>query len=302
MRLLFKFMALLIIFAGACKNQRVDLGASISKMNGPVNLNFIGHWLDEGKKEQLLHELINEFEFLNQDIKINMQFPTYYANIPEAKFNAQDILSPKAEWDIIRINNDLTGISSEIKEPGWQKKYLVDFSEIEEFRSNTIPELLTDKTKSEFGGILPGPGVDGYNWALWCNTDVAKKVGIDVKQFDMTNEDFLSYLKAVDEYNRSHNDSIIPFFDASDWKTMGTIAIELYMSEIGDVDKIPDNHYSEKKLEAVNKVLQDIERFSRYNSLQKTNSRIICGWIIVFTLLKINVCFLLMAHGCIISG
>jgi ABC-type glycerol-3-phosphate transport system substrate-binding protein len=263
MRLFYRFLIFLIIFTGACENKRVEKGTSISNIKEPVPLNFIGHWLDEGKKEQMLYELINEFEFLNQDIQINMKFPSYYSNMSEAKFNAQVLLSPKMEWDIIRINNDLKGISAEIKEPGWEKKYLVDFSEIEEFRNNTKSDLLTEEAKSKFGGIMPGPGIDGYNWTLWCNTDIAKKVGIDVKQFDMTSEDFLSYLRAVHEYNQAHNDSIIAFLEASDWTTINTIAGELFMSEIGEVNEIMDVKYSEKKIKAWSKVLHEIEIYSK---------------------------------------
>ncbi len=271
MKLSLKYFIFLLIFTCACKSRIGDSNVKKNIKLEPMSLNFIGHWKDEGKKEQLLYELINEFEFLNQDIKINLEFPAYYANTTEAKFNSQVILSPKPQWDIIRINNNLSGISEEINEPGWEKKYLVDFSGIEEFRKNTKPELLSEETKSKYGGIIPGPCIDGYNWTLWCNTDVANKVGIDVKQFDMSSDDFLSYLNAVNEYNHLHHDSIIPFFEANDWRTMNTLAFELFMSEIGDKNEILDKNFFERKIEAWSKVLHEIEKYSHYKSKQQNN-------------------------------
>src|SRR5512133_3587979 len=40
-----------------------------------TEIKMVGHWLHEGDREKLLHEVNNEFEFLNQDLKISMKFP-----------------------------------------------------------------------------------------------------------------------------------------------------------------------------------------------------------------------------------
>ena len=237
-----------------------------------VQLNFIGHWLGEGKKEQLIKEIINEFEFTNQDVKINMKFPeeVYFDrrkdNI-ETVFNSKIALSENPEWDIIRINNEYTKVADSLRDPGWAKKYLVDFSEIPEFIKSTRPELLSDTVKALYGGIIPGPFIDGYNWPLWCNTEVAKKVGIEVKQFGMTNDDFLEYVKAVYEYNQKNGDSIIAVYEAWNWKTTHTIAQELYFSEIDDYKEIMNEKYNEKKLLAWEKVLRETEKLSKYKPL-----------------------------------
>jgi ABC-type sugar transport system, periplasmic component len=265
---------LILIFLGSCKNDIEYLNFKQVEKKIPTALNIVGHWADEGKKEQMLKELINEFEFTNQDIKINMKYPEQIytvrgKNNAEAKFNANAILSPTPEWDIIRINDAIPAISRVINEPGWEKKYLVDFSEIEEFRKNTRPELLTDKAKAPYGGIMPGPCIDGYNWALWYNSDIAKKIGIEVKQFDMTNEDFLNYIKAVYDYNKSHNDSIIAVYESGDWGTLHAITDMLYLSEIADIEEIENYSFSEKKLQALNKVLHEIEKYSEYKPLPK---------------------------------
>jgi len=255
-----------------CSNNKTTINIEgykpLQKVN-PTQLNFLGHWLGEGKKEQLLKELINEFEFTNQDVKINMKYPEeiYFdrrkQNI-ETAFNAKIALSEKPEWDIIRLNNEYAKVADSLHDQDWGKKYLVDFSEIPEFRNTTREELLTDNIKAQYGGIIPGPFIDGYNWALWCNLEVAKKVGIEVKQFNMTADDFLGYLKAVYDYNKLHNDSIMGIYDAFDWSTIQSIAQELFFSEIGNYNEIIEFHYSDKKMNAWEKVLREIEKMSAY--------------------------------------
>jgi ABC-type glycerol-3-phosphate transport system substrate-binding protein len=284
----FNYYLSVILFSGIflsfsmCRNSRTNINIEgykpLDKVS-PSQLNFLGHWLGEGKKEQLLNELINEFEFVNQNVKINMKYPEeiYFdrrkLNI-EVSFNAKIVLSDKPEWDIIRLNNEYSKVADSLHDPEWTKKYLVDFSEIPEFCKNTKPELLTDNIKAQYGGIIPGPFIDGYNWALWCNMEVAKKVGIEVKQFDMTADDFMGYIKAVYDYNKGHNDSIIPLYEAFDWSTSQTIAQMLFYSEIGDFNEITDFRYSDKKFKALEKVLRELEKLAVYKPLPSNYRKI----------------------------
>jgi ABC-type glycerol-3-phosphate transport system substrate-binding protein len=254
-------------------NKQSDNYKPLSKIQ-TTEVNFLGHWLDEGKKEQLLKELINEFEFVNQDITVHLDYLEKMSKenkISEnyAQCNAGYILSEKPEWDIIRANNEFWLISRYINDPDWMKKYLVDFSEIPEFVNSTRPELLTDSVKAQYGGIIPGPFLDGYNWTLWCNTEVAKKIGIEVKQYDMSFEDFSGYLKAVFQYNQNHSDSVVGIFEAGDFSTTNTIAEQLFFSEIGDYNEIINNKYSVKKIAAWDKVLHKMEEISKYRVVPK---------------------------------
>ena len=277
-RLFFKniitFIFLFIIFYSCGYDKSKTLLESYKPLQKvvPTHLNLLGHWLGEGKKEQLLNEIITEFEFANQDILVNMKYPEqiYFdrrkENI-ETVFNSKIALSDKPEWDIIRLNNEYEKVADSLKDHDWAKKYLVDFSQIPEFRKSTRPELLNDTIKARYGGIIPGPFIDGYNWVLWCNTEVAKKVGIDVKQFDMTFDDFSNYLKAVYDYNKSHNDSIMGIYEAWNWETTKTLAQELFFSEIGNYNEILNFKYSEKKINTWDKVLHDLEKLSVYKPL-----------------------------------
>ena len=266
------FLGYSIINAGSINSEKTTF-KPLPKIE-TTELNFLGHWLNEGHKERVLKEAINEFEFRNKDVKININYLEKLikgneSTIDFAKYNARFISSEKPEWDIVRVNNDFWNIGKRLNDTGWIKKYLVDFSEIDEFRNTTRPELLTNEVKLQYGGIIPGPFIDGYNWLLWCNTEVAKKVGIEVKQFGMTNEDFVAYLKAVDDYNKTHNDHIMSIFEAGDFRTTHTIAEELFYSEMGNYDEIKNTNFSEKKLAAWEKVLHEMERLAKYNPVSK---------------------------------
>ena len=50
MKLLNMFLVCSLIYIGACNNKKVDSGIKISEKKETIPLNLIGHWLDEGKK------------------------------------------------------------------------------------------------------------------------------------------------------------------------------------------------------------------------------------------------------------
>ncbi len=266
-------VTILLIFS--CEHEKV--GENIvykSKNVAPNQLRFIGHWLDEGEKEKLLLETINEFEFTHQDVKITVDYLEKMSQqkLIDVNFDiyiAKQIISENPDFDILRVNNAFWSINKYIPDKDYMRKYLVDFSEIDEFRANTRPELLTDKVKAQYGGIIPGPFIDGYNWPLWCNTALAAKIGINVKQFDMSFEDFLTYVAAVNDYNKQHSDSIVPIFEAGNFATTHTLAEMLFFSEIANDDEIKDVNYSTKKINAWSKVAKDLERLATYKPLPK---------------------------------
>ncbi len=168
--------------------------SSINKVRTPVN--FIGHWLYQAKKEDLVREIANEFEFLNQDCSVNLQFPedVYYdrskANCEE-EFVKTQLLSDHPKFDILRINDQYLNIAFYMKDMDWPKKYLVDFSQYPQFISSTNPDLVNDSAKAKWKGIIPGPYLEGYNYSIWYNQELAKELGLEIKQFGMTFEDCL---------------------------------------------------------------------------------------------------------------
>jgi ABC-type glycerol-3-phosphate transport system substrate-binding protein len=270
------FLLPLLLFILSCSNKRnnndhgQNYNKSIAKDSNVKTLNFIGHWMNEGRRAIFVRELANEFEFLNQDYKVNLVFPEQlYWNRDdprcEAKYLEKVFKSDTSKWDIIRINNEYYTIADYLNDPDWAKKYLVDFSEIPEFRAHTNPDLLSQTNKDFWKGIIPGPFLEGYNWSLWYNKELAKEIGIRIKQFNMTADDIIQYVKTVSDYNKQNNSQIIPLLDCSDWSTTYVLALQLYISQIGDISEIDKDLYDEKKLEAWYKTLQVLETLAKNN-------------------------------------
>lgn len=246
-----------------------------------VTVNFIGHWYKEGSRENLVRDFVREYGLKNQHININLKFPeeVFYNREDlqsNQKFVAKILKQEKPEWDIVRINGEYPEISQQIGDPDWPKKYLVDFSEIQEFRDGTLPELLSDEAKKAWNGIIPGPYIEGQFWALWCNKKVAQKLGIEIKQYGMTFEDFKGYLKAAHEYNlRNPQNYITPIYESVDWPTTTIIAIQLYASLLNSPEEFFLGEITDHRLNAWKKTLEALEEISGYQPLnpnwQKVN-------------------------------
>lgn len=172
------------------------------------------------------------------------------------------------EWDIVRINDQFEEVVSFSGDSAWAKKYLVDFSTIPEFRRNTRPELLSDEVKSRWGGIIPGPFVEGQYWALWSNAKVAEKVGVQVKQYGMTPDDLLAYVKAVHAYNKNNpGDKVVAIHDASDWRTAFAFTYHMYVTALHDKEALLTKEITQKKLDAWFKVLKALESMAPYEPI-----------------------------------
>jgi ABC-type glycerol-3-phosphate transport system substrate-binding protein len=266
-----------IVLLSSCSNSDksyndVKTNTKNTSIANVKTLNIIGHWLNEGKRENLVRELANEFEFLNQEYRVNLVFPEqiYWTRTDpncEAKYLKKVLTSDTSNWDVIRINNEYYTVANYMNDPDWAKKYLVDFSEIPEFKAHTNPDLLTKANKDFWNGIIPGPYLEGYNWSLWYNRELAKEIGLEVKQFGMTANDLIQYVKVVTEYNKRNNSQIMPLLDCSDWSTTYVLALQLYISEVGDVNEINSDSYNEKKLEAWHKALKVCEELSKNKAI-----------------------------------
>jgi len=249
----------------------------------PVTVNFIGHWYKEGKREDLVRNFVREYGLKNQQVNINLKFPeeVFYNREDlqsNQKFVAKILRQEQPEWDIVRINGEYQEIMQQIGDPDWPRKYLVDFSEIEEFRNGTLPELLTDEAKKAWNGVIPGPYIEGQFWALWCNKKVAQKVGIEVKQMGMTFDDFKGYLKAVHEYNlRNPQNYITPIYESIDWPTTMVIAIQLYASLLQSPDEFFQGEITESRLEAWKKTLEALEDISSIQPLNPNWQKVSWG-------------------------
>lgn len=235
-------------------------------------LNFIGQWLNEGKRETLVREFVREYEFKNQHVSINLKFPdeVYYDRgdpQSDAKFIEKIIKKDRADWDIIRVNGDYSGIAGYLNDKDWPSKHLVDFSKFPQFVRNISPQINIEKAKKKWNGIIPGPILEGQYYALWVNNEVAKKIGIEVKQYGMTFNDFLSYVRAANEYNNNNSDKITILHDAMDWTTLAAFAFQLYGSITNDLNTFSNPGFSQHRFEAWKKTLGAMEELSVYNVL-----------------------------------
>lgn len=273
----FLFLLVFVVFNifTSCKkadNQEVNYN-ELEAVKEPTVINFIGHWLNEGERENFVRNIAREYEFKNQHVKINLKFPeeVYYDELDRKsneKFTARVISEGLTDWDIIRINGEYREVYDILKDKDWAKKNLVDFSTYEEFRENTLPQLLTDEAKAEWSGIIPGPYVEGQYWALWCNRKVAEKIGVEVKQFGMTFDDFLGYAKAVYDYNQNHpNDKIKTLFESYVWETTQALGISLYASLMDSAEEFKSGRLTEKRLKAWEKTLLALEQLSAYQPI-----------------------------------
>lgn len=264
------FIMGVLFFAVSCtqKTSKHEVSGKPIKVAEPVQLNWVGHWQNEGYKEQLLYDMARRFEFENQDVVINIKFPKdAYGGKNEAEYIIEELKKPASTWDIFRINNEVNGIANIINNPEWPAEYLVDFSQFEQFRNNSQDVVTSEKMKKRWGGIVPGHALDAHSFVLWCNKDVAAKLGIEIKQFDITVDDFELYLKKVNEYNKTNNKTIYGFTFNSGWLPTYSLGLQLFCSIIGDYNKIIDENYSEEKVKAWEQVLKYLENLTQYKPI-----------------------------------
>ena len=266
-------LGLVFIIGSSCSNEsdHHKKGDNLQNVESAKQVRFIGQWLNEGKRETLVRDFVLKYEFENQDVDVVLKFPedVYFDRsdtYSNQRFVSQIMSKENPEWDIIRINNQFEEVVSFSGDSTWARKYLVDFSEYPDYINNTRPELVTDKLKQRWGGIIPGPFIEGQFWAIWTNKHVTDKIGIDVKQYGMTVDDFIEYIKAVDTYNK-HNpdDYIVPIHDGTDWRTAFAIAFNIYISALNNPELLFTREPNEQKLIAWHKTLKVLEEISQYN-------------------------------------
>ena len=89
-------------------------------------------------------------------------------------------------------------------------------------------------------------------------------MGIEVKSTGMTFDDFLSYIKAVDVYNKSNpNDYIAPIHQAGNWKTSFIFAFHLYASALNNSNELFNKQVTENKLNAWYETLKALEEIAK---------------------------------------
>jgi hypothetical protein len=236
-------------------------------------INWMGHWYKADKRFDLVLEMKRDFSFRNQDTNVNLQFPEQIVGTNDkvvvARLIVEMIKRKKFDWDIVWMDNHIYQfVAEELNDPFWGRKHLVNFEEVPGFIQSQKPFIIEDPAyRNQTGGILVGPYIEGYYYALYYNRDLAAKMGIQVKPFGMTFEDLLGYVKAAARYNQNAKDKIPVFFDAYDLPSMEALFQNMVKSWIDDYTATTTERSSKQKLAAMYKGFQAFEELGKYRPL-----------------------------------
>lgn len=218
---LFLVLSFFQVNLGCSPNEKKEINADRTATIAPVKIRWLGQWYGEGKKELLIKELAREFSFLNQDVEIELEFPHEMLKIDPNSIPFSLVVDTLANmvknntwpYDIMLCDADLyNNVAIKLDDEYWGKKYLVDFKDepwfIDQHKENLFK---TSKYTDKYGGIAPGPFIEGVWKLLYVSSAVENKLGIKVKLSDMNTSEFISYAKAVYDYNLNHEDKITFF-------------------------------------------------------------------------------------------
>ena len=273
------FLLILLLLSGGCVSEekliiekRMDINTTSAQ--GPdKEVNWMGHWLTEYGRETLVQEVAQDFELMNPDIDLNLEYPQQIIGLRSkealAKYIARMITSGDIDWDVVWMDDVIYQYTAEeLGDPGWGEKYLVNFENVEGFKETQKCFIIDDPIyRQQTGGIIVGPYIEGYYYLIYCNNDVAEKMGIEVKQYNMTFDDLLGYVRAVNEYNQEHNTNIAAFYECNNYITMELLFQNLFKSELGDFNKSKEETGSTAKNAALLKTFQGFEELGKYDPL-----------------------------------
>jgi len=83
----------------------------------------------------------------------------------------------------------------------------------------------------------------------------------------MTFDDFMGYLKALAEYNKTNNTNFIGVFEVGGFSLLDIIPMQLYYSEIGDFDELMKLKLDAKKWLAFEKTIFALEKLVQFKPL-----------------------------------
>lgn len=267
------FILVTLVLITSCKEQNNSYESGndkqLSVQQSQTKLRWLGQWYGEGKKETLVREMAREFSFLNQDIDVELLFPYQMAGLDSTADPFRSVADSILSW----LNNDewpfdifvcdkwfYNEIATLTGDPYWGPKYLVDFQNEDWFQSAHKEYVLSsDEYTGNYGKIATGAFIEGAWDLLYVSSDVENKLGIKVKDTDMSMDDFIAYARAVHEYNQGSADKIT--FCATNYQQLDYVVNHLVMSEIGD----RHNLSNAQQLEALSVVYQKLEELSKYD-------------------------------------
>lgn len=268
-------LVLALIISGCSSNSvKIEKRADVETSAAPqeqVTVNWLARWKNEHLREDFVVESAKEFEVTNPGIKVNYKF------FQDAGMNSDPDIAKKIvemintgnyEWDVVIANTGTYGdVAEMLNDPCWGKKYLVDFKEVPGFVETQKDFIMTDYL-DEYCGALVGPYIEGFFIMVWYNKELADKIEIDIKQHGMTWDDFVGYVKALDEYNKAHGTNIAALYESNpDWRVNEYMFAHLFKSAVGDLDRVKDEKLTDEKKAALLKTFKAMEELSQYKPL-----------------------------------
>lgn len=275
------FTSLVLLIVLSCNSQQA---AEINKDNTETTkertkVKWLAQWFGEGMKETLIHEIVRDFSFLNQDIEVEMIFPYQMSNTDKSADHFLPMTDSLEKWaitdtwpyDLMLCDSyHYLNIANRLNDKYWGAKYFIDFSNETWFIDAHKEYVLeVDEYKGKYGGIAPGAFIEGAWNLLYTSSEVEEKLGIKVKDYDMTIDDFIEYARVVDNYNKTNSEKIT-FLSMNFNNGLDNLINQLVMSEIGNDNKKPktdpyitlSNVY--KKLETLAKY-KPIEQYHKFD-------------------------------------
>jgi ABC-type glycerol-3-phosphate transport system substrate-binding protein len=172
-------------------------------------------------------------------------------------------------WDVLFLDRErYKYVGQNLKDPNWGEKYLVNFADQQWFTAAHKKDFLTSLNLSEsYGGILPGPVLEGISYVLFVSTSVEKKLGIKVKDLDMNFSDFTEYARKVYEYNTTHSDKIT-FFSTQ----MGNAPLLMFSQVVLSIYGKAEGGDRKDALASLDKAYKIMESIAAYKPLDQFNS------------------------------
>lgn len=236
-----------------------------------IQLNWIGHWKDEGEREKLVHEIKKEFEFIHPQVKINLVWnkdiegtETDYKRRTAAEI-VRMVETGEIAWDVIFMDSAIYEmVSDALGDPSWVREHLVDFAAVPGFLESQKDFIVEDpRYRNKVGGIFTGPFIENYLMSLWYNRSVAVETGIAVKERDMSFDDLLGYAEELHRYNVANNSSL-SFIKLYSWNRLDFLFENLYKSLFENFHSAVEVAFTARKKEAFLETLLAFEKISKF--------------------------------------
>jgi len=257
--------------ATGCKNETLEIQSATLKTIQPKELKIVGNWKGEGEKEKLLKDIAREFEFEHQNYLVRLDFQNnFFFNEQEIEERANQvyiqIVNNSYKNDIFYLNYPIYhAVSEKMGDKLWGEKVLVnmlDYPEIVRAHKKFVFEL--PYIKETFGNMIPSPVIEGNFAALWYNSELARKIGIDIRQFNMTFDDFMQYVIAANQYNENHAHKINIINPKNTFPLFFSL---VYSSFFGDTASS-----SESNFKAFKNAYESFELLSKYSAFKIHNN------------------------------